>query len=678
MQAINFKVIKFTICLVVGILIYYYHTVSVQIAFAINLISFILLSIVYFINKKLNKRTISFGVLTALTLINLGILTATIHNEKNHKNHYTKFYNNDNEQLQNIKFKIRTVLKPGNYYQKYIIEFIAINDKIVSGKSLLNVEIDSSDTSLKVDDVLTTRTSIKNLIPPLNPHQFDYKTYLKKQHIYHQLFIKKNEILILSRTKHSILGYAAKLRESINIKLKNYSFKDDELAIINALLLGQRQDISKNIYDSYVQAGAIHILAVSGLHIGIILLILNLLFKSLERTKQGKTIKTILIVSLLWCFAIVAGLSASVTRAVTMFSMVAIGMNLKRPSNVYNILAISIFVLLLIKPLFLFDVGFQLSYLAVFAIVWIQPLLYAVWLPKYWILDKFWQIFTVTIAAQFGILPVSLYYFHQFPGLFFVSNLIIIPFLGLILGFGLLVIFLSIFDWLPYILAKIFGLLIGLMNDFVSFISDQEAFLFKNIPFSLTLVITCYLLIIASVKFYQKKTYKYLMSTLIAVVVFISSLIYNTYKISNNEFLVFHKSRFTLIGIKQAEHFTLHHNLNNIDFENEKLITNYKIGSWVETIETHSIQSIYKINKKLILVVDSLGIYKTSFKPNYVLLRNSPKINLNRLIDTLQPEVIIADGSNYKTYQERWKETCIEKDIPFHQTSKKGAYIIKF
>jgi competence protein ComEC len=678
MRAINFTVIKITIYVVIGILIAYNFNIGSTISLSISLISFAILSVLYLLNRKATNRTILFGAVTMVTFISLGIATTVFHDQKNQNAHYTNHINTDNDSIFNIVFKVREVLKPGNYYNKYVIDFTSIDDKQLTGKSLLNVQKDSTNTILKVDDIVATKSRIKDLISPLNPHQFDYKAYLKKQHIYHQLFVKSNEVLILDRDKTSIFGFAAKLREIINKKLKEYPFKDDELAIINALLLGQRQDISKDIYNSYTQAGAIHILAVSGLHVGIILLILNLVFKPLDRFKHGKTLKTILIVFLLWCFAIVAGLSASVTRAVTMFSIVAIGMNWKRPTNVYNTLAISIFVLLLIKPMFLFDVGFQLSYLAVFAIVWIQPLLYNIWQPKNWLVDKFWRIFTVTIAAQFGILPVSLYYFHQFPGLFFVSNLVIIPVLGLILGLGLLVIFLAVFDWLPEFLAKTFGFIIGLMNDFVSFISQQEVFLFKHIPFGITLVVTSYLLIIASVKFYQNRTYKHLMATLIAVAVFISSFIFNSYKISKNEFLVFHKSRFSVIGIKQNQHLILHHNLDSLNLDQDKLITNYKIGSWVDAIETDSVQSVYKIKNKLILVVDSLGVYNTSFKPNYVLLRNSPKINLNRLIDALQPEVIIADGSNYKTYQERWQETCLKKEIPFHQTSKKGAFKLSF
>lgn len=450
------------------------------------------------------------------------------------------------------------------------------------------------------------------------------------------------------------------------------------MAIINALLLGQRQDISEEIYNSYTSAGAIHILAVSGLHVGIILLMLNFVFKPVEYFKHGKLIKVLILLLLLWSFALVAGLSASVTRAVTMFSVVAIAMHWKRPTNVYNYLVISIFLLLLFKPMFLFDVGFQLSYLAVLAIVAIQPLLYKFWKPKIKFLDFFWKIFTVTVAAQFGILPISLYYFHQFPGLFFVSNLVIIPFLGIILGYGIVVIILSLLNILPEFIATIYGYIISSMNTLVSWISNQEQFLFRDISITALQVIASYLFIIALVKFYKNKTFINLRLLLISVLLFQGILIYNAYENSTNEFIIFHKSKFTLIAEKNNTNLKVHHNLDSLTLNNDNVLKNFKVGNFITNLVHDSVKSVYQVNNKTLLVIDNSGIYKIkSFKPNYVLLRNSPKVNLNRIIDSLHPELVIADGSNYKTYVDLWKRTCLKQKLPFHNTSEMGAYIIR-
>ena len=206
----------------------------------------------------------------------------------------------------------------------------------------------------------------------------------------------------------TLFGFSAKLRTQVQEALKIYNFKKSELAVINALLLGQRQAVSKELITDYQRAGAIHILAVSGLHVGIILLILSFLLKPIERMKYGTFIKTLCIVILLWTFAFIAGLSASVVRAVTMFTFLAIGLFFKRKYVVEFSFISSLFFLLLINPMFLFEVGFQLSYLAVFGILWTQPKIYSIWKPTFKIIDFFWQLCTVSIAAQIGILPLHL------------------------------------------------------------------------------------------------------------------------------------------------------------------------------------------------------------------------------------------------------------------------------
>lgn len=679
MKLLNFTIIKLTFCLIIGIIIGFNFNIKLHFSFLISIILLTSLGLGIFLSKKNYKKYFWIGLLVFTTTMSIGVLTLNINNQLNFKDHYSKKDIVIIDTVYSINFRIREVLKPSLYHDKYIIDVLKLNTETVSGKLLLNVEKDSTKVNLKVDEILLTLSNFQELNTPLNPHQFNYKSYLQKKHIYHQLYITNTQLLKISTQKHTLFGYASQLRERINKNLKQSNFKEDELAIINALLLGQRQDISKDIYDSYSQAGVIHILAVSGLHVGIILLLLHFLFKPIERFKHGKVIKILLIVVLLWSFAIIAGLSASVTRAVTMFSIVAIGMNLKRPTNIYNTLAISMFVILLFKPLFLLDVGFQLSYLAVFAIVTIQPILYKLWKPKLKIIDYFWQIFTVTLAAQFGVIPVSLYYFHQFPGLFFISNLVIIPFLGFILGFGILVIILSLLNTLPSLLANLYENIISLMNNFVGWISQQEQFLFKNIPFGIVEVIVAYILIVAAVNIYKKQNYISVLLFLISILFVQSTFMYNKYQATTNEFIVFHKNRYSIIGMKQNNKLKIHHNLDMVSLENNSIITNFRVGERIVETKTDSLQSIYLLNNKTLLVVDSLGIYNVKyFKPHIILLRNSPKINLKRLIDSLQPELIISDGSNFKSYQERWSKTCEAKKIPFHQTGKKGAFVYSY
>ena len=676
MKLLNFTIIKLTICLVIGIsLAHYFHfDFRVSLYVTIGLI-LILSSYWVLLRQKINRKPY-FALLAYLCMFGIGINAYNIQNEKLQTNHYTNLYEYDS--IAPISFQIEERLKPDAYNQKYIVSVKSIANKKATGKLLINIQHDSLHEYLPVDAILFTTIQLQTIQKPLNPHQFDYSKYLELKQVYHQLYLRHNKLLLLSDNKTSIYGYADQLRATINKKLIAAGFKGDTLSIINALLLGQRQTIDKSIYNNYVNSGTIHILAVSGLHVGILMLILNFLFKPLLYLKHGRVLRPLIIVVLLWSFAIIAGLSPSVTRAVAMFSIISIAMHLKRPANIYNTLAISAFFILLFRPTFLFEVGFQMSYLAVIGIVSIQPIIYKLWQPKYWLLDKPWQIFTVTLAAQFGVVPISLFYFHQFPGLFFISNLVVIPFLGLILGFGLLVIVMAMIGFLPKLVVEIYSFIIASLNGFIAWVAQFEDFLFRDIPFTQIQVILSYLVIVALVQFYKFKTFKWIAICLIGIISFQAVLFYNKYQTQTDAFIVFNKSRYTMIGQKSNKNLMVHHNLDSMKQQTDNVIRNYKVGELLNEVRSDSLQSIYQFKDQTILVIDNISVHKgLSFRPDLVVLRNSPRINLNRVIDGLSPKLIIADASNYKSYAKRWKATCAKRKIPFHYTNKKGAFILK-
>lgn len=675
MKLLNFTLIKLTICLVAGIVLAHYANIHFKIALYVTLSLSILLGSYWLVLRSKIDRLPFYGILTYLCMMGIGMTSYYLQNEKLQPQHYTNLNSTD---YNSIIFKIKERLKPDLYNDKYIVSVKSFNNNEASGKILINIKNDSLNKPLAVDDLLFTHSQFVEIQKPLNPHQFDYSKYLELKQVYHQVYLAPNDLLQLSDSKSTIFGYADQLRTIINKKLIEAGFKNDALSIMNALLLGQRQSIDKTIYNNYVNSGTIHILAVSGLHVGIILLILNVLFRPLLYLQYGNVIRGIIIFIILWSFAVIAGLSPSVTRAVTMFSIISIAMHLKRPTNIYNTLVISAFIILLFKPTFLFEVGFQMSYLAVFGIVSVQPIIYNLWKPNYWVFNKLWQIFTVTIAAQAGVVPISLFYFHQFPGLFFVSNIVVIPFLSLILGIGLLVIAMALIGYLPKVIVDFYSLIIDSLNNFIAWVAQFEDFLLRDIPFTITQVLCSYLIIIALVQVYKHQSFKWVAVSLIGILCFQSVTIYTNYKTQNNAFIIFNKSRYSIIGQKQNNRLLVHHNLDTLKQKTDNVIKNYVVGETIDSLAMAPLENVYKINSNIILVIDSVGVYRgLSYQPDYILLRNSPKLNLIRVIDSLNPKQIIADASNYKSYLKRWKATCEYKKIPFHQTSEKGAFIIK-
>jgi len=190
-----------------------------------------------------------------------------------------------------------------------------------------------------------------------------------------------------------------------------------------------------------------------------------------------------------------------------MFSFVAVGMYLKRRTNIFHTLLVSMFLILFFQPSFLFDVGFQLSYISLFFILWLQPLLSGLWEPKNKIVTYFWDILTVSFAAQIGAFPLSIYYFHQFPGLFFITNLVIIPFLIVIMGLGVLVMAMAAFDFVPMLTMKSLEFCIYFLNKIINWVASFEQFIIKDIPINWQSLLCLYLLIIAFVILFKKPTY---------------------------------------------------------------------------------------------------------------------------------------------------------------------------
>lgn len=675
---LKFIPVQLTFFLIVGILTGNYFSIQTLHLVVVFGTLLLLFTAAYFYANKQFQTPLLFPVFVFLLSSFIGLGTITFKNQLNNKKHYSNQFQFSDSIPAAALISISGVLKSTAYYDKYEAEVYQINGKKSIGKILVNIQKDSATNQLQVDDCLAVKMVFTEIAEPLNPYGFNYKKYLQQQQIHHQIYGDNSQFLRLTRTKQTVRGIATSIREKITKSLIQYGFKNDELAVVNALLLGQRQNLTSELQQSYIGAGAIHILAISGLHIGIILLILTAVFKPLHYFKHGKLAASIIIITILWMYAIIAGLSASVVRAVAMFTAIAIAMQVNRPSNVYKNLVISMFFLLLFNPYYLFEVGFQLSYLAVFSIVWIQPKLYHFWKPKFWFLDKTWQLLTVSAAAQIGVLPLSLYYFHQFPGLFFVSNLVIIPVLGIILTAGIIIMALSVLQIAPQFLVDAFIFVIRQMNHFVAWIANQEYFIIQQISMSFLLMVSFYVLLFFGLKWTEKKVFYRFSLVLISIVMLQAVFIYEKYGIqSTNEFIVFNQSKATTVGKRTGNTIRFDTSADSLK-TNTNFKTAYLVGAGLDEIwPSEKIKNLYHLNDETILIVDSLGIYKlNSVKPTIVILRHSPKINLERLLKYLNPRIIIADGSNYKSYLEDWEQTCLKNKTPFHNTLQKGAFIL--
>lgn len=667
MKLLAFVPIKLTLLLILGILLGYFFPIPLKFTLGLLLISLVALGY-FFISK--NYKGLLFELIAGVTVIFLGMSSYLQKQTIHYDHYYNKVATTNHPQ---IHLKIREVLKPNAYSQNYLASVLTVNNLKTIGEVLVSQPMDSTSNTFTVDQELMVISNVFEIKKPLNPYQFNYKKYMEQNGVFHSLKLTDKNYIPLPNPSRTFIGYAQEIRNRIIQKLKKENFGLEQLSIIQALLLGERANISEETYSNYVDAGAVHILAVSGLHVGILLLVIQFLLKPLHGFKHGKKASLVLTVLFLWLFAFIAGLSPSIIRACSMFTFVAYAMYLNRPSNSFNILALSMFfILLVINPNLLFQVGFQMSYAAVFAIIWIYPLLQRWWYPKNKIVRYLWQLLSVSIAAQLGVLPISLFYFHQFPGLFFIANLLIVPFLGVILGMGICIIFLSMLDIAPSELILVYNEIIGAMNLIVSWIAQQEAFVFKSIPFDRMQLLLGYLVIGSLVYALSKKNYKRLMFFLGFVLIFQGFTIYEEYKaINKKETILLHQVKNSVLLDRNGKKM---HVFTSDTTNAKQLIENYEVKERITQTHYLTLKNSYVINGTSLQIIDSSGVYLPMDSSSKILLTASPKINLERCILETNPVGIIADGSNYPSFIENWKRTCLKYNIPFHYTGEMGYY----
>lgn len=555
----------------------------------------------------------------------------------------------------NYTIEIEKVQNSSAYGHQYVIKTTQ-NESVLLHTSL--------EQTFTIGDRFLMHGTLEPIPPPKNPTDFDYKTFMRLKGVSRKMKLT-DEVFIPLGHQRSLKSWAFGVQQKLISKLKKTSLRQDSKALVMALVLGNKKEITEERIQQYQRAGAMHLLAISGLHIGVVLLLLRFLVAPLKRIRHGVVLAAVLPIVFLWCFAFITGGSSSVIRAVTMFSFLQIGLVLRRKNIRMQGVWVSFIVLLFVQPRLLFDIGFQLSYAAVFGIVWMMPYWQHLFSKKHRFVRYIATLLGIGGIAQLSVLPFSLFYFHQFPMLFWVSNLVLVPFVGIIIMFGIgcvVMSFSSSGDWFFTLADSVFW---G-YQWVVSWIAQWEGSFVEHIPFraidaillGMTILVLFYLL-------ESPKKYKIVLFVMLSFVfhtqlylgwkeppivtvgqVFKNSIILT----SDADILLVISAKQTPQVMRMAQQFKQYYRLSKIEYR--------------------SIENAYSN----LLVIDSLGVYRGIGKYEFVLLRQSPKIHLEELIDSLRPRVIIADGSNYPSFVSRWEKTCAAKGIRFHATPTQGSY----
>ena len=348
----------------------------------------------------------------------------------------------------------------------------------VTGRVQLYLSKKQANLNWNYGDELLIKGSPRLLEPPANPGEFDFKRFLSFKNIHHQHFVRAEDFKVSARAqRHGFIYYSHLARRWATNTIESFIKGEQERAIAMALILGVTDGIDTDLVNAYSASGAMHVLAVSGLHVGILYALILFLVKPLNRLAWSRWLIALVSLICLWCFAFVTGLSPSVLRAVTMFSCMAVARPFGLRTNIYNTLAASAFILLLYNPYLIMSVGFQLSYLAVLGIVYLQRPIYLLFQFDSWLGNWIWQITCISIAAQFTTFSLGLLYFHQFPVYFLASNLFVIPLSTFILLGGILLLCIQFIPTLGMAVGWVVEVLIEILNWVV--------FQTERLPFSL-------------------------------------------------------------------------------------------------------------------------------------------------------------------------------------------------
>ena len=317
-------------------------------------------------------------------------------------------------------------------------------------------------------DVLLIHKSPVKVRKPTNPYTFDYSKYLANNHIHAQAFVAAHEVSIIKRYEgRGVQQLLSKAKERLNQRIEAYLPDPQVQQIAKALLIGAKDDLDQEVKAAYSNAGAMHILAVSGFHVGIIYLMLSWVLKPLHSLKHGKVVFVFLSITAIWGYAFLMGMSPSVFRAAIMFSFLSLAQIINRKKNILNILGLAAFVILVIDPMFLFKVGFQLSFLAVFGIVYLFPKFNVLVEGRNKFVQWAWSATCVSLCAQIATLPLVLYYFHQFPSYALLSNLAVITAAFVILWVGVPFLLLGGFPFIGKSLSFILHWTIKFLNEVI-------------------------------------------------------------------------------------------------------------------------------------------------------------------------------------------------------------------
>jgi competence protein ComEC len=555
----------------------------------------------------------------------------------------------------------------------------------INKKMIIYCPLDTAPP-FKYDQVVCMRSTVKTPSSPANPYQFNYKKYLQKKGVYYQTYCKPGEVVVLGEDHTYTIDDFAEHSVQYTRQVFYSLIPDSNLAAIaTALLVGFQEELDPETKTSFSRVGAMHILAVSGLHVGIIFILLSKILFLLDRNTYTKILKTILLILFLWGYAIIAGFSPSIVRAALMFTLLIPSISFKVSGNAYNNIASSAFLLLLWNSNYLFDVGFQLSYVAVFGIIYLYPFLKNWVSSKYWIVDQLWQLTAVSIAATIFTCPIVLYNFGQFPLSFLLSNLIAVPISTFIIYVGLGAVVFYKIGWVAAVLGKLLYALLWILNESIAWIESLPYAYLDHLLINRWQVVILYGLIISIIWYFQYRKIHYLKTTLVLVAVFLTTLIYRRYEVLQHQELYMYNlnktSYIEFIDGHQAVN-VLEQPLSDLDYGLFIRTNHQHTGVFTQTTSNRFVQVFspgFQVrDTRFFMIENRIPASNKVLETDYLILSKINYLDTALLKNQFRCRQIILLNNHTFKKQKKLEELLVLTGLPFYSLASQGCFRLKY
>ena len=656
-------------------------------------LAFVLLNAVRMFQLSFSYQWV-YGVLINVLLCGFGF-TLTISQSSVDNGKYFSHFLDDGKQAIFMEVLKPITIKANSVQVHVEVQQVHTGSRWVStlGKGIIYLEKETSGCQLEVGDQWLAFVNLEEVTSPRNPGAFDYARYLSRSDIYYSAYASSKSWKLVSQPQgFTLLRSLNSIKQGLKQSMADRGVSKEAQAVISALTLGDKNELSSELKAAYSKAGVLHILAVSGLHVGIIYMVLNYIFGFLKRFKYGVQVQVVSIILLLWCYAMITGMSPSVARACTMFSFVIIGSALRKYINIYNTLCASAFFLLLIDSQSLFNVGFLLSYTAVVGILIMYPIFKGLANPNNWLLDKAWSLLSVSLAAQVATFPLSLYYFHQFPNYFLLANLIVVP-----LAISIMYASLILFVLMPIPLvndALVWLLNYGVegLNLFVHSIETLPFSVVNGIDISKIEVLLIYLSIGFGIVFVTSLRKTYLFMGLVVILSLGLLQIWEHVEIK-------HQRQLVVYDVRNHSCFdVIHGRTSFLTLDSSLLSDTRKLGfaadnNWRElgievynqvTIDgsksrhTPGISDVINGQRVLYPIGEVQQQHGEKVKVDILILSSSCRSSIEQLMSQYDIGLIILDSSIPGYRVSSLVEGCTRTGTPYHNVSEEGAFVRRF